>query len=76
MSTQEKNNPVSVDAVAKLEELLHCGNERVELSAAKELLAIKEAEAEKAELQRSDAPFTVEIRIIDGEGETHGGPDS
>ena len=72
MCTQEKNSGTSVDAVAKLEELLHCGNERVELSAAKELLALKEAEVEKAEQQRSEKPFTVEIQIIDKEGENRG----
>ena len=72
MCTQEKHSGASVDAVAKLEELLHCGNERVELSAAKELLALKEAEVEKAEQRRSEAPFTVEIQIIDREGENCG----
>lgn len=72
MCTQEKRNPASADAVAKLEELLHCGNERVELSAAKELLALKEAEAEKDEVRQRDTPFTVEIRIVDREGEKGG----
>ncbi|MBR5152112.1 MAG: hypothetical protein IKW60_01090 [Clostridia bacterium] len=57
MSTAEKP-----DAVKKLEELLHCGNERVELSAAKELLSLKE---ESQDAKESDAPFTVEIRVIE-----------
>lgn len=34
-------------AAAKLRELLNCGNERVELSAAKEILAMAETEAAK-----------------------------
>ncbi len=57
MSTEAKP-----DAVKKLEELLHCGNERVELSAAKELLSLQEEQqAEKSD----DTPFTVEIRVLE-----------
>ena len=72
MCTSRKSETMPHDAIAKLEELLHCGNERVELSAAKELLSIKEVEEEKAALRDADAPFTVEIRIIDREEESHG----
>ena len=43
-------------ATAKLRELLHCGNERVELSAAKEILA-KIAEEEK------DEPNNIELQV-------------
>ena len=64
MCTQENFETVqesgSQDAVAKLNQLLHCGNERVELSAAKELLALQDAEAE----QKQEVTFTVEIRVI------------
>ncbi|MEE1013452.1 MAG: hypothetical protein U0L92_03960 [Clostridia bacterium] len=59
------------DPVAKLKELLHCGNERVELSAAKELLALEE-EAEKEDAKEQTMKFTVEIRIIDREDEGDG----
>lgn len=54
----------NTEAMKKLRELLHCGNERVELSAAKELLAM-DGETE----DNTDAvPFTVEIRVVDGNG--------
>lgn len=71
----EENLPIAdtqpADAVAKLKELLHCGNERVELSAAKELLALEE-EAEKEDAKEQGVKFTVEIRIIDREDEGNG----
>ncbi len=57
----EKKAP-QAQAAEKLGELLHCGNERVELSAAKEILSMAEdmAEQEKLELE-------VTIRVIDGQ---------
>lgn len=71
----EENLPIAEarepDPVAKLKELLHCGNERVELSAAKELLALEE-EAEKEDTKEQDMKFTVEIRIIDRKDEGDG----
>ncbi len=54
----------NTDAVKKLQELLHCGNERVELSAAKELLALEEEKTEEKE----PSVFSVEIRVVDGDG--------
>jgi len=64
MSTEAKP-----DAVKKLEELLHCGNERVELSAAKELISLQDAEQEEA---KADTSFTVEIRVIERTEESRG----
>ena len=49
-----------MQATAKLRELLHCGNERVELSAAKEILA-----SATEETQRDDKiELEVTIRIV------------
>lgn len=47
----------------KLLELLHCGNERIELSAAKELIALKEAEQEKRRQEEEAEPLKIEVRI-------------
>lgn len=47
----------------KLLELLHCGNERIELSAAKELIALKEAEQEKRRQEEETEPLKIEVRI-------------
>lgn len=54
----------NTEAMKKLRELLHCGNERVELSAAKELLAMEGEPEDTADA----VPFTVEIRVVDGNG--------
>ncbi len=59
MSKEEKP-----DAVKKLKELLHCGNERVEFSAAKELLSLKEEKTDPEETR-----FRVEIRVLEGREE-------
>ena len=56
---------METDATQKLTELLHCGNERVELSAAKEILARLEEEKEP-ETSAKDH-FTVEIRVVGGD---------
>ena len=53
-------------AAAKLRELLNCGNERVELSAAKEILAMAETEAAKrAREQEGTMRMEVVIRIAE-----------
>ena len=52
-------------AIAKLRELLHCGNERVELSAAKEILAMAETEAAQRARSQQEVRLEVEIRIAE-----------
>ena len=47
----------------KLLELLHCGNERIELSAAKELIALKEAQREREKQEEATEPIKIEVRI-------------
>ncbi len=54
-------------AVEKLEELLNCGNERVELSAAKELIEIVESKITMYE--NSGNEFNVNIVVENGEKE-------
>ena len=56
----------NTDAIAKLKELLHCGNERVELSAAKELLAL--AEEQNGDTEAEPEAFAVEIRVVESDG--------
>ncbi len=58
--------PENIDAVEKLKELLHCGKERVELSAAKELIALQEDE--NSEKESMPTTFSVEIRVVEGDG--------
>ncbi len=48
-------------ALSKLNELLTCGNERVELSAAKELLSMLDDEEEKTETK---VELEVTVKII------------
>lgn len=48
------------EAAGKLYELLHCGNERVELAAAKELLSLIEKEAPGEEPEGLD----ITVRVI------------
>lgn len=55
----------NTEAVEKLKALLHCGNERVELSAAKELIALEEEAEEK---KPEATAFSVEIRVVEGNG--------
>ena len=50
-------------AAEKLKELLHCGNERVELSAAKEILSLAE-ELERESEKEQTVALTVNIRIV------------
>lgn len=45
------------EAAEKLHELLHCGNERVELAAAKELLSLIEKE------KSDEVPAGLDVRI-------------
>lgn len=53
-------------AATKLEELLTCGNERVELSAAKEILSIAEAQASlKNKETEGTVRLEVEIKIVE-----------
>ena len=53
-------------AATKLEELLSCGNERVELSAAKEILSIAEAQANlKSKEAEGNIKLEVEIKIVE-----------
>lgn len=48
-------------ALSKLNELLTCGNERVELSAAKELLSMLDDDAEKEETK---VELEVTIKVL------------
>ncbi len=50
-----------------MKELLHCGNERVELSAAKEILAMA---GEEEKEQEQNIQLEVTIRVIDGKEES------
>ncbi len=52
-------------ATDKLEKLLNCGNERVELSAAKEILSIAEAQAAKEKKDDEKITLEVEIKIVE-----------
>lgn len=65
-TTQEKQEEVKeISAKEKLKTLLTCGNERVELSAAKEILAMEErAKAESKEAENGDIRLEVVIEII------------
>lgn len=54
-----------ISAKEKLKTLLTCGNERVELSAAKEILAMEErAKAESKEAENGDIRLEVVIEVI------------
>lgn len=57
MSDNEFENQLA-EILKKLRELLHCGNERVELAAAKELLNLTESE-----LMKKDADDAIEVNI-------------
>lgn len=60
MAKKKPCNEVRSRAADKLDELLHCGNERVELSAAKEILALEQEETtEDHKIQ-----LEVSIRIV------------
>lgn len=52
------------EAEAKLQELLHCGNERVELAAAKELMALAGAQAEESE-DGQPVQMQVTIQVVE-----------
>lgn len=60
--TQRKSakSRIPKQAEDKLGELLHCGNERIELSAAKEILALAE-EKEKTENEKVELEVTIRI---------------
>lgn len=61
MSTAENFGGLSSDARQKLTELLSCGNERVELAAAKELLSVLEKEEDNTD---NDIKLEVTIKIV------------
>lgn len=50
------------EAIGKLQELLHCGNERVEFSAAKEILAFLDRQEPAAQ---EEAALDVTIRVVE-----------
>ncbi len=54
-------NELSKEAHKKINELLNCGNERVELAAAKELLS---AYSKESDSDNSDIHLEVTIKII------------
>lgn len=56
-----EDNRLSKDARDKMEELLNCGNERVELAAAKEIMS---AVSKTAEEDRSDIHLEVTIKVV------------
>ncbi len=60
MPKSHENGGTLKQAAAKLGELLDCGNERVELSAAKEILAMAE-EREKDEAEKVQLEVTIRI---------------
>lgn len=63
MLSEERNETRSesrIQATEKLRELLHCGNERVELSAAKEILAKENEEPEET----GKMELEVTIRVV------------
>lgn len=55
------DNELSQEAHKKINELLNCGNERVELAAAKELLA---AFSKESDSDNTDIHLDVTIKII------------
>ena len=57
----EKKNESREQATEKLRELLHCGNERVELSAAKEILAKESEDVE----DNGRIELEVTIRVVE-----------
>ena len=56
----EKSNEITDTAYKKLAELLNCGNERVELAAAKELMGFNEKSDD------SDIKLDVTIKVVQG----------
>ncbi len=56
-----KNINISDDAWRKLQELLTCGNERVELSAAKEVISLLDKDDESED---KDIQLDVTIKIV------------
>ena len=65
MKEQDNSFPREEQVVAKLNELLHCGDGRIELSAAKEILAMAQEEEKEQNIQ-----LEVTIRVIDGKEES------
>lgn len=62
---EEKNTDLTM-ATGKMRELLTCDNERVALSAAKELISIAGAEAEqRAKESENNVHLEVSIRIVE-----------
>ncbi|MEG1441564.1 MAG: hypothetical protein RSB38_08730 [Oscillospiraceae bacterium] len=65
IAASEEITENSNGAINKLHELLCCGNERVELSAAKEILAIVKAKEKISDVENLDdeTPQTLNINI-------------
>ena len=59
ISGQAESEKQLAQIMEKLQELLHCGNERVELAAAKELLALVESEV----MQKKETETSMEVTI-------------
>ena len=56
-----EDNKLSKDVQEKMEQLLNCGNERVELAAAKEIMS---ALSKTVEEDKSDIHLEVTIKVI------------
>ena len=56
-----EDNKLSKDAQEKMEQLLNCGNERVELAAAKEIMS---AISKNSEDSKADIHLEVTIKVI------------
>lgn len=63
MKAEKKKTSSREIARAKLETLMNCENERVALSAAKEILSMEDEEREE---NPSDISLEVTIKVIDG----------
>lgn len=64
METNPQEPLSTTDVICKLQTLLHCGNDRVELAAAKELLSVFENEARQQD-RTQDVRLEVDIRIVE-----------
>ena len=61
MSAEEKRQELNDEAWEKLSGLLTCGNERVELAAAKELISILDKDTQDSD---KDVNLEVTIKIV------------
>ncbi len=53
------------EAIDKLQELLNCGNERVEFSAAKEILSFLDKQETLSEAENTGSGLDVTIKVIE-----------